>query len=59
MRAFEGPNGWYIADEDTRGFHRQPESGGTMTEAEARAAAAAPSVRYSDDRDLHGHYDDE
>lgn len=38
MKAFRGPNGWYVANEDEAGTHRQPESGG---EYETKAAALA------------------
>jgi len=38
-RAFQGPNGWYIAVEDADGYHHQPADGGHMTREEARRAA--------------------
>lgn len=38
-RAFQGANGWYVAQEDSRGFHRQPSHGSTLTEQEARKLA--------------------
>lgn len=38
-RAFQGPNGWYVAFEDAEGFHRQPPGGGDLYEEEARREA--------------------
>lgn len=37
-RIFEGPNGWYVAQEDANGFHHQPSDGGRLSRAEAREA---------------------
>ncbi len=38
-RAFQGPNGWYVAFEREDGFHRQPQNGGNMSERDARREA--------------------
>ena len=57
-QAFEGPNGWYVSEENAQGFHCQPESGGTLTESQARREAGRVDD-YPDERDLHGHYDDD
>jgi|SRR5690606_35613900 len=38
-KAFEGPNGWYVAWEREDGFHRQPATGCNMAEREAHLAA--------------------
>lgn len=38
-RAFQGPNGWYVAFERADGFHRQPPDGGNMSETDARRLA--------------------
>lgn len=38
-RAFQGPNGWYVAFEDAEGSHRQPPGGGDLGEEEARREA--------------------
>jgi len=34
-RAFQGPNGWYVAWEGDDGFHRQPADGGNLSSREA------------------------
>lgn len=38
-KAIQGPNGWYVGEVGSDGFHRQPEDGGTLTETQARRAA--------------------
>jgi hypothetical protein len=38
-KAFEGPNGWYVAFESADGSHRQPANGGNLTAAEADGIA--------------------
>jgi hypothetical protein len=41
---FRGPNGWYVAVENSGGFHHQPEDGGHMTRVEAERHAKARNV---------------
>lgn len=41
VRAFEGPNGWYVADVMADGSHYQPRDGGNMSETAAKKQAAA------------------
>ena len=38
-RAYEGPNGWYVAWENAEGFHHQPDGGAELTEASAKRIA--------------------
>lgn len=40
-RAYEGPNGWYVAREDARGYHHQPADGGHLSRAEAERLVRA------------------
>ena len=49
MRAFEGPNGWYLAAEDEDGFHRQPADGGHLTAEEAEEALASDQDQDDDE----------
>lgn len=39
-RAFQGPNGWYVAWERADGTHRQPSLGPWLSERGARRRAA-------------------
>lgn len=38
-RAFQGPNGWYVAWERKDGCHRQPDNGGTLSRRDAEKLA--------------------
>jgi phenylpropionate dioxygenase-like ring-hydroxylating dioxygenase large terminal subunit len=50
-RAFEGPNGWYVAWEDADGYHHQPSHGGRLDREEAEAMAAERDDRDDEDDD--------
>lgn len=47
-RAFQGPNGWYVADEGADGSHYQPSDGGHLTKREAHELAAQPDEDVDD-----------
>lgn len=44
-KAFEGANGWYIAQENKEGFHNQPADSGSLTEEEAVGEAECRNSR--------------
>jgi hypothetical protein len=48
FRAFEGPNGWYVAFENADGFHRQPADGGSLTETQAKRRARERNAEETD-----------
>ena len=49
MKAYRGPNGWYMAEEDGTGTHRQPADGGRYhTRAAAEASERQPLGRWVD-----------
>lgn len=43
-RAFQEPNGWYVADERNDGLHFQPADGGRLSERQARRLAAQENL---------------
>jgi hypothetical protein len=48
-KAFRGPNGWYVADEDDSGTHYQPFDGGRYhTKAAALASEDPPPGTWVD-----------
>lgn len=49
IRAYRGPNGWYVAIEDEDGFHRQPGDGGRLDESQITAALIAMRDAIDDD----------
>jgi hypothetical protein len=44
-RAFEGPNGWYVACPLPDGSHKQPDHGGRLSRKAAEAEAARKNAR--------------
>lgn len=48
-RAFQGANGWYVAEEDESGFHRQPSLGPWLSRSEAVRLARERNEHSDDD----------
>lgn len=49
-RAFQGPNGWYVAWECARDAHSQPANGGHMTQRQAADQAEWRNDEHEADR---------
>lgn len=61
VRAYEGPNGWYVAEELKDGSHHQPPVGPWLTERQARREARLandPEARARVEQDYSERMDD-